>query len=400
MTNLYVKGIFLILITAINMFFVFEAKSKNKTHKIKNAAPSYEIKNGKCRAPHKCSYDILIGTKYSKKDLTAIAYELKSLSPVVKRIFITYYLPCMEIGAGAWATSHFLPELSVNTYDAVLELLAKCAKFHKKKRNKPIKTKNTKKINVKIDLKSEFKNGKLYIKGKTNLPDKTRLLISLSKKKCDHHYFLIDANVQNRIFEGVIYNDKNEEKSLPNGKYIIKIESSLIELMDKSVQKTLGIYGENMTGKLISKWSIGGSNKVKFVSRYVITNSFDVKSDSLLLKKQLKIFKNHYNKLKKLCCGRSSLDATGLDWSVKGVEWNRERERLIADFYKKFGRTLNEYDGVCTRAKLNSSAFSHYIFTLYQHMYSKRAKHIKQWKKNIKEIILEIESDLKSCSKC
>jgi hypothetical protein len=47
-------------------------------------------------------------------ELTQTAQELKNASPnSYARIFITHYLPGMEPGAGAWATTHFNPSLKV-----------------------------------------------------------------------------------------------------------------------------------------------------------------------------------------------------------------------------------------------------------------------------------------------
>jgi hypothetical protein len=46
--------------------------------------------------------------------LRAIATQLKnSDAHTYERTFIVYYLPGMEIGSLAWATSHFDPELQV-----------------------------------------------------------------------------------------------------------------------------------------------------------------------------------------------------------------------------------------------------------------------------------------------
>ncbi len=391
------KKIFLILISIINIFFVIEVESKNKTS-------PYDIKKINCRAPYECSYDIIIDSKYSKEELTAIAYELKSDSPEVKRTFISYYLSCMEIDKGAWATINFQPNLSIDIYDTVLDLFPECSKFKRKNKiAKKLNVKIAKKLNVKMTLKSEFKNGKLYIKGKTNLPDYTDIYSNVSKN--GFTYFSNHTTIQVGEFEVVAYHASfyQEDRLLPNGKYIIEVGTILAELMDKSVQEILGSNGENMTGKLITKQAAGDGKVVKFILNHTITTSFNKKNDSTLLRKELKIFKNHYNKLKKICCGKSSLDAKGIDWAVKGVEWVREREKLNDAFDKKFGRNFKEYNGLCQMAFLNISEFSHYTFTLYQKMYgysdTKRAKYMKFWEKRIKETISNFEAELKKCRK-
>ncbi len=98
--NLFSRKIYLILITLINIFFIFEANSESIVYKVKNQTPSYKIKKGSCLSWHKCSYDVMINSKYSEEELTIIANEIKELSPIVNRIFIVYYFPCMKIDSG------------------------------------------------------------------------------------------------------------------------------------------------------------------------------------------------------------------------------------------------------------------------------------------------------------
>lgn len=62
----------------------------------------------------KRSLDIRLGKKVSKDQLQALAIKLKSEDPQkYERTFICYYLPGMIIDSGAWATTHFNPELEV-----------------------------------------------------------------------------------------------------------------------------------------------------------------------------------------------------------------------------------------------------------------------------------------------
>ena len=65
----------------------------------------------------KQSLDVLLNRKVHKNVLRAIALELKSGNPrKYQRTFILYYLPGMKLGAGAWATTHFNPDLEVRIY--------------------------------------------------------------------------------------------------------------------------------------------------------------------------------------------------------------------------------------------------------------------------------------------
>lgn len=62
----------------------------------------------------KRSLDIRLNRKVSAETLRAIALELKAQDEsAYERTLITYYLPGMTVGAGAWATTHFDPALEV-----------------------------------------------------------------------------------------------------------------------------------------------------------------------------------------------------------------------------------------------------------------------------------------------
>ena len=62
----------------------------------------------------KLSLHVELSRKVSEDTLRAIAMRLKSDEPAqYDRIFITYSLPGMTLGAGAWATTHFNPTLKV-----------------------------------------------------------------------------------------------------------------------------------------------------------------------------------------------------------------------------------------------------------------------------------------------
>lgn len=78
----------------------------------------------------KRTLDIRLNKKVSRKTLRSIALELKARDGRhYQRTFMTYYLPGMTVGAGAWATTHFDPNLRVRilgtTERQEKELLAK-----------------------------------------------------------------------------------------------------------------------------------------------------------------------------------------------------------------------------------------------------------------------------------
>ena len=72
---------------------------------------SYSIIDSTARAGIKRSLDVRLNKRVAEDTLHAIALKLKSQdSRDYDRTFITYYLPGMTVGAGAWATTHFTPQ--------------------------------------------------------------------------------------------------------------------------------------------------------------------------------------------------------------------------------------------------------------------------------------------------
>ncbi|WP_417910707.1 hypothetical protein [Candidatus Electronema sp. PJ] len=70
----------------------------------------------------KLSLDIRLKNKISEKQLRQLALALKGKEHnKYERIFIFWYLPGMEIDAGAWATTHFKPNLEVRILGVTIE---------------------------------------------------------------------------------------------------------------------------------------------------------------------------------------------------------------------------------------------------------------------------------------
>ena len=69
----------------------------------------YTIEKNDCVEPYKCSYDIRINSKKDKDELLEISQEIFDNAPAVENVFISFYLPCMKIGYGAWANMIFNP---------------------------------------------------------------------------------------------------------------------------------------------------------------------------------------------------------------------------------------------------------------------------------------------------
>ncbi len=63
----------------------------------------------------KASIDVRLIKKISKNKLLKLGKKLHAgLQKKYDRVFICYYLPDMKVGEGAWATTHFDPDIEVN----------------------------------------------------------------------------------------------------------------------------------------------------------------------------------------------------------------------------------------------------------------------------------------------
>jgi len=83
---------------------------------------SYTIIEKSSMGNIKLSIDIRLEQKVSKDLLQKLALKLRQEEPIkYNRMFITYYLPGMTPGSGAWATSHFNPNLKVNILGMTIE---------------------------------------------------------------------------------------------------------------------------------------------------------------------------------------------------------------------------------------------------------------------------------------
>lgn len=101
---------------------VAERNQKNFVISKVSITPSFEIIEDIKKSNIKRSVTIRLTNKVSKETLYKIAKYIKSNDrKTYKRTFILYYLPKMEIGAGAWATTHFNPTLKVNILGLTLE---------------------------------------------------------------------------------------------------------------------------------------------------------------------------------------------------------------------------------------------------------------------------------------
>ncbi|MBL9160622.1 MAG: YqaE/Pmp3 family membrane protein [Verrucomicrobiales bacterium] len=76
--------------------------------------PKYSIIEDTSMATIKRSVDVRLEQKISEDELRLVAEKIKGMdSKKYERVFITYYLPHQTPGSGAWATTHYDPNIDV-----------------------------------------------------------------------------------------------------------------------------------------------------------------------------------------------------------------------------------------------------------------------------------------------
>jgi hypothetical protein len=102
--SMIITGICVLVIVLV--WTNLERKEKAKIH--------YTIINEETYLDIKTSIDIRLDSEVDEEILYKIANELwEDGREKYERVFICYYLPDMEVDAGAWATTHFDPKLEV-----------------------------------------------------------------------------------------------------------------------------------------------------------------------------------------------------------------------------------------------------------------------------------------------
>lgn len=106
----------ILLIGSLSLFFVIPVFAKSFQ------GIKYSVIEKSNLGSIKRIIDIRLEQKVSKDFIQKLALKLRKTEPrKYDRIFITYYLPGMTQGSGAWATSHFNPNLEVKILGTTIE---------------------------------------------------------------------------------------------------------------------------------------------------------------------------------------------------------------------------------------------------------------------------------------
>lgn len=252
-------------------------------------------------------------------------------------------------------------------------------------------------INVNIEISHKIESGKLYISGKTNLPNKTQLMISLSRGNSYHAQSKVTVQGDNFFTEGF----SHKGQPLRNGDYTIYVSTPISKRQPDSVKKQIGEHGEHLKGQLITRDSdiFKEDNFVKFKTDFIITESIsmEVQDDSPLLLSHLEKFETHYAKLQ-------TVMQTGILTGSWSGQWNRKLNILRKSFDKKFGKTSRDYYGECPQAFFNIAVGAGYMFNVwseYNALNSGRGKSqvLQDMKGYVAEHFGKARKEINSCSK-
>lgn len=111
-------GFFLFLFIIVGLSDKEPIENTPSTTEASVSPYSYTVINDNEVQGMKKSLDIRLEKEITKEELAGLANEIKSkVNEQYQNIFISYYLPSMEVGEGAWATTHFTPDLQVKIID-------------------------------------------------------------------------------------------------------------------------------------------------------------------------------------------------------------------------------------------------------------------------------------------
>jgi hypothetical protein len=209
-------------------------------------------------------------------------------------------------------------------------------------------------IPLEIVIENRQEGGMIFIAGKTNLPDGTRIGVTLAKKA---GYFAQDYDifVKNGRFESMGFTYRGYAMS---GKFELSIMSYFNENWQKpDVLKKLSGY----ESPLIK------DGRLRIVQGLSFRTSKGEKSmDPAALKTELDLFKKYLETLKGM---RAELQKSAKDRKIfyaSSADWNQKLEKERGAFLKDFGKNAEEYKGGCINAYREISEAQGNLAVLWQ----------------------------------
>ncbi|WP_298119335.1 hypothetical protein [Flavobacterium sp.] len=164
---------------------------------------------------NKCNINIELREKISVDELTKIANELRETRTTYDNLWIFYYLPGMKVDSGAWATSHFTPNLNVEIIGSTLEEETKLKGQSK---------------NVDGKILGEFFE-KQYVNASFTVYEKdNKTFVKIAFKDGSSS---IDEMSRKKVTDGI----RLDQKSEGNGEYYILTNSGILEFYNAENKK-------------------------------------------------------------------------------------------------------------------------------------------------------------------
>lgn len=114
--------IFGLLLGLCLISIIFGAKTVDQPQQENPVSVNYSIIDTDIIPGIKRSLEVRLGKKVAEEELRRISLALKSTDPSqYERTLIAYYLPGMKVGAGAWATARFDPNLEIQVLGVSVE---------------------------------------------------------------------------------------------------------------------------------------------------------------------------------------------------------------------------------------------------------------------------------------
>lgn len=109
--------------------------------------------------------------------------------------------------------------------------------------------------------------GRVIVTGETNLPDQTKIMVSLSNESIGLHA-TVKAKISGNMFTA---GPVGPLDGLANGDYLIEVSMPLAEVQPKSVQSVIGNEGQHLKGPLVQEGFLGPVVEKSFI--YSVTGS-------------------------------------------------------------------------------------------------------------------------------
>ncbi len=157
---------------------------------------------------------------------------------------------------------------------------------------------NDKTIDVVLNMNPELtEEKKLKVSGETNLPNETKLLISIDGKTTNYKG-QDTAIVKDGKFESNEFSSQG--KGLESGQYNLEVTMPIASTQSQSVRNIIGEKGENLKGSLVESGDLGVSASVKKSFQILASGKISFDEDKSQIKEIDKSSEKIFNQLSEL----------------------------------------------------------------------------------------------------